>query len=83
MNAELKLAYDISEITQVEKIKKDPTEVHVTLDNGTSMRGFFYVTDGQRVAEVMNDDRRFIPFLDAGDSVRLLNKRNVVEVKPA
>jgi hypothetical protein len=47
------------------------------------MRGFVYVAEGERVADLLNDGRQFIPFLDAGNSVRLINKTNTLDVKPA
>src|SRR5262245_23766806 len=58
------------------------TEVELTfLDRGT-MRGRFFVARGQRVADVLNDTRTFLPFADIGGAVRLINKNTIVHVKP-
>ncbi len=62
--------------------QKDKTEVEVTFINGTTMRGYFYVTHGQRVADMLNDARHFIPFQDIGNAIRLLSKSNIIDVKP-
>ena len=58
------------------------TEVELTfLDRGT-MRGRFFVSRGQRVADVLNDARSFLPFADISGAVRLVNKNTIVHVKP-
>ncbi len=65
------------------RVAKDKTQVVVTFGDGSGMRGFFYLADGQRVADLLGDGRRFVPFLDIGGGVRLLDKVLIVEVKPA
>lgn len=62
--------------------QKDKTEVEVTFINGAKMRGYFYVAPGQRVADMLNDSRAFIPFQDIGHAIRLLSKANIIDVKP-
>ncbi len=62
--------------------QKDKTEVEVTFINGAKMRGYFYVAHGQRVADMLNDSRVFIPFQDIGHAIRLLSKANIIDVKP-
>jgi hypothetical protein len=58
------------------------SEVELTfLDRGT-MRGRFFVSRGQRVADVLNDARSFLPFADISGAVRLINKNTIVHVKP-
>jgi hypothetical protein len=87
----LTLAYDsnngrgnaANDQTTDSQSKKTKMEIQVCFMNGTAMRGFVYVTDGERVADLLNDGRQFIPFLDAGNSVRLINKMNILDVKPA
>lgn len=66
-----------------EQQQKDKTEVEVTFVNGSTMRGHFYVAPAQRVADVLNDTRSFLPFEDIANTVRLLNKANIMDVKPA
>jgi len=62
--------------------QKDKTEVEITFINGATMRGYFYVAPGQRVADMLNDNRSFIPFQDIGNAIRLLSKSNIIDVKP-
>ncbi len=62
--------------------QKDKTEVEVTFINGATMRGYFYVTHGQRVADMLNDSRNFIPFQDIASAIRLVSKSNIIDVKP-
>lgn len=62
--------------------QKDKTEVEVTFLNGCSMRGYFYLRQAQRVADLLNDSREFIPFEDVASAIRLVNKATIVEVKP-
>ncbi len=66
-----------------EQQHKDKTEVEVTFVNGAMMRGHFFIAATQRVADVLNDDRQFLPFEDVGNTVRLINKATIVDVKPA
>jgi hypothetical protein len=47
------------------------------------MRGWFFASRTQRVSDVLNDQRTFVPFADLGGAVRLVNKNNVIEVKPS
>jgi hypothetical protein len=59
------------------------TEVELTFLDGATMRGRFFVARGQRVADVLNDTRSFLPFADISGAVRLVNKSAVVHVKPS
>ncbi len=77
------LSTQLRNVLDDRRIAKDKTEVQVRLTNGTGMRGHFYLADGQRVADVLNDERQFIPFLDVGESIRLLNKALIIEVTPS
>ena len=62
--------------------QKDKTEVMVTLVNGNALRGHFYVTTTQRIGDLLNDQRDFLPFEDAGQQIRLINKSHIVDVQP-
>ena len=61
---------------------KVDTEVELTFLDRTTMRGRFFVSRGQRVADVVNDTRSFLPFADISGAVRLVNKSAIVQVKP-
>jgi hypothetical protein len=62
---------------------KIDTEVELTFLDRATMRGRFFVARGQRVADVLNDTRSFLPFADISGAVRLVNKSAIVDVKPA
>ena len=62
--------------------QKDKTEVEIIFINGSKIRGYFYVTKNQRVADVLNDNRAFIPFADANNEIHLISKTKIVDVEP-
>ena len=62
---------------------KVSTEVELTFVDRTTMRGWFFATRTQRVSDVLNDQRTFVPFADLGGAVRLVNKHNILEVRPS
>lgn len=64
-------------------VQKDPMEVLVRLTNGKTMRGFFFLGNAERVLDVLNDDRKFLPFMDIKDEIRLLNKARIDEIEPS
>lgn len=63
-----------------------PTEkvsVELTLADGTSLRVNLFVRDMERVNDLLNDPRRFIPFEDLGGQIRLVNKDHILTIIPA
>ncbi len=65
------------------KIVKDKQEVELLLSTGNGMKGYFFLAKGQRPLDMLNDSRKFIPFEDIAGAVRLVNKENVISVKPS
>ncbi|MDH3472473.1 MAG: hypothetical protein OEM59_02175 [Rhodospirillales bacterium] len=88
--SELKLAYDRSaggehaetKGGRVETIGKTKTEVTLTLANSWTLRGFIFTAPEERISDLLNDPRDFIPFLDASGPMRFLAKRQIVEIRP-
>lgn len=64
------------------KVGKIKQEVNLTLANGWAMRGYFYLAPKERVSDLLNDDRHFLPFSDAGGMVRFLAKSQIIEIRP-
>ncbi|MDH5437075.1 MAG: hypothetical protein OEX83_09975 [Gammaproteobacteria bacterium] len=62
---------------------KNKTEVEITFLNGSSMRGNFFSAVTQRVVDLLNDTREFIPFEDIGGNIRLIRKANIRDVQPS
>jgi hypothetical protein len=68
--------------TKPEHQKTEKISVDLLLTNGTSVRVNLFVSDMQRVNDLLNDGRAFIPFEDLGGQVRLVNKSTIVTVIP-
>ena len=59
------------------------TEVELTFVDRTKQRGLFFVARSQRVSDVLNDTRSFVPFAYEDGTVCLINKTTLVEVRPS
>ncbi len=57
--------------------------VELLLSTGTSLRVKLFVGGMQRVSDLLNDGRNFIPFEDVSGHLRLLNKAMIVTVIPS
>ncbi len=57
-------------------------KVEVTLIDGRKMCGDLFLNQDQRVLDLFNDDRPFVPFEDTGGSVRVLRKTAIMEIRP-
>lgn len=64
----------------VQKLSKFDIEVMVRLDDGSEILGIMSVSQGQRVSDLMNDDRRFLPLTTSGGSVVILRKTAIAKV---
>ena len=67
-----------------EIIPKYRTEVQVELDDGTPLLGSLFVKQMQRVSDLLNDPREFLPFLKSDGLMIYLRKAiitSVVEVR--
>ena len=56
--------------------------VQVMLSSGTSLNVKLFVGEMQRVNDLLNDGRKFIPFEDVSGQLRLLNKSKIITVIP-
>ena len=64
------------------KALKDNTEVEIKFVDGTLLRGFMYLASTERIVDVLNDDRDFVPFQDTTHCVQIVNKRAIIRVTP-
>ena len=64
------------------RLEKAAIEVDLMLANGTGLRGTLFLGADERISDILNDGRIFLPFQDLGQSVRLIAKQAIVEVKP-
>jgi hypothetical protein len=58
---------------------KHNVPVRMTLADGSHVLGIIYLRQGQRISDMLCDDREFFP-LKSATGVILLNKRNVMQV---
>ncbi len=56
--------------------------VELELDSGTIMNGYLFVGQTQRLSDLMNDDRTFLPFEDLDGAITIFTKAMARRVKP-
>jgi hypothetical protein len=56
--------------------------VELELDSGTIMNGYLFVGQTQRLSDLMNDDRTFLPFEDMDGAITIFTKAMARRVKP-
>ena len=49
-------------------IDKTKLKVYVKMSDGQRLLGFFYVSNGERLQDILNDDRAFLPLNALGDN---------------
>ena len=64
------------------KLSKYKIENQVYLDDGKQFLGVFFVSRGQRISDLMNDERQFLPVGMSGGSVIFLRKTVIFKVVP-
>lgn len=60
-----------------EFVERQKMEVDLTLIDGTALRGNLFVTQRQRLVDVMNDPRAYIPIELEDGTIKLVNKSNI------
>ncbi len=63
-----------------EKIDKIKIETAVQLEDGTNLLGFLFVKPMQRVSELLNDHRQFLPFQVSDGPIVHLHKSKIAKV---
>ncbi len=56
--------------------------VELELDSGAIMNGYLFVGQTQRLSDLMNDDRTFLPFEDMDGAITIFTKAMARRVKP-
>ena len=56
------------------------TEVEMTLTDGTVLTGEMLMLTNQFVFDVINDDRRFVPFVASDGPVKAINKEVIAYI---
>ncbi len=63
-----------------EKIAKCKTEAAVELEDGTTLLGFLFVKPMQRVSDLLNDHRQFLPLQVTDGPIVHLHKSKIAKV---
>lgn len=64
------------------KTKKKEVSVNIILLDGTTIECCFFAAEGQRLLEVMNDDRTYIPYTDPNGQVTIIRKSTIARILP-
>ena len=57
-------------------------EVELTLNDGTTLTGNFWLNAQERVLDVLNDNRAFLPFDDTGGGLTVVAKSSICRMRP-
>ncbi|MGH6932956.1 MAG: J domain-containing protein [Dongiaceae bacterium] len=66
----------------VGKLQKTKLQVEMELDDGAVLRGCVFVGQRQRLPDLMNDDRQFLPFETTEGLITIVRKQVVRRVTP-
>ena len=57
-------------------------EVEVTLNDGTALQGNFFLNPQERIIDMLNDGRSFLPFSDTDGVVTVVAKSAICKIQP-
>ncbi len=63
-----------------EKIPKYKAEIQVQFDDGDSLLGFIFLKQMQRVSDLLNDPRQFLPFQKSDGAIVYIRKATIAKV---
>jgi DnaJ-domain-containing protein 1 len=66
----------------VGKLQKTKLQVEMELDDGAVLRGSVFVSQRQRLPDLMNDDRQFLPFETTDGLITIVRKQVVRRITP-
>jgi DnaJ-domain-containing protein 1 len=64
------------------KLQKSKLQVEMELDDGAVLRGCVFVSQRQRLPDLLNDDRQFLPFETTDGLITIVRKEVVRRVTP-
>ncbi len=56
--------------------------VEIALNDGTVLKGHFFVNQQQRILDILNDERTFLPLEDSEGCVSVINKSTIARITP-
>ena len=57
-------------------------EVDVTLHDGSVLKGNFFLNPQERIIDMLNDDRHFLPFADSDGVIIVVAKVAITSIRP-
>lgn len=75
-----KIVRSISMFDDKPHISKEPSEVYICLASGKEIRGSVYLKYGERIIDLLNDERNFIPVYIKGKSMTAIRKFAIEEM---
>ncbi len=65
------------------RITKDRLKVDLTLSDGSAVTGFVFVGKRERLVDMLNDQRQFVPVERMDGTLVMLNKGAILRAQPA
>ena len=62
-----------------QKVKAD---VELALNDGTVLKGSFFLNPQQRILDILNDERTFLPLEDSEGCMKMINKSTIARITP-
>lgn len=69
-------------IKRPSRIAKDKVEVELIFHDGTNLTGCLFRGHGQRVQDLLNEEKTFLPLLQSSGEVLLISKAAIAICKP-
>lgn len=63
--------------------QKDPVPIHVSCTNGEDFRGSVYLEQSQRLSDLMNDHRAFLPVQQDDGAMLVIAKTAIMWINEA
>ena len=63
-------------------MKKNEVEVNIVLTDGSALDCCVFAEEGQRLLEIMNDDRAYIPYTDSDGNITIIQKTTIARITP-
>ena len=67
--------------TQIDFVKKEKHPIVVTTVTGENLVGFVYLQDHERLVDLANDDRQFLPFETETKQLLVLAKSTISRLR--
>ena len=64
------------------RIPKVREYVQVKLTDGNVLTGYVFIEATSRIQDLLNSTTQFIPFIDENETILLINKASIMQVRP-